>query len=195
MARPTGLGRAAEVRSAARPPTDTWQSTAGALRKQPARDAQHTGVSGPDAPSRVPLPHHTHPPSPCTSLLLRRTLPRRPAARDARANDQLITSIHLPAASLLPYSMLQRAAAHACTPLWLALAIRAAAARAVHPDRSTCSACPRTYVRMSTCECQPEPGIKVCTSTWLRASRYTYALVLEMHCHRRRTSSSIDRCR
>ena len=58
------VGRA-EVWSAARAPTDTWQSTAGALRKQPPRDAQQAGVRRrrPRAPlSRVaspsvPIPH------------------------------------------------------------------------------------------------------------------------------------------
>jgi hypothetical protein len=83
----------AEVWSAARPPTDTWQSTAGALRKQPPRDAQQAGVRGREArkrrrlPSRVPI--RPHPSSKSTSLpacdlcmlmLLRRTLPRRPPA-------------------------------------------------------------------------------------------------------------------
>jgi len=76
--------------SAARPPTDTWQSTAGALRKQPPRDAQQAGVRGEGRASlketlplsrRVPIPHKC---LCCCLLLQRRTLPRRPPASLAK---------------------------------------------------------------------------------------------------------------
>lgn len=88
------VGRA-EVWRAARPPTDTWQSTAGALRKQPPRDAQQAGVRGEAEPERdaapfsyrVPIRPHIPHQNPQACLRRRRCcdalgrLPRRPPAR------------------------------------------------------------------------------------------------------------------
>jgi hypothetical protein len=73
------VGRA-EIWRAARPPTDTWQSTARDLRKQPPRDTQ---LGGPKETRRAPplarvrphpcfirrhLPHHD-PSNPTTTII------------------------------------------------------------------------------------------------------------------------------